>query len=171
MIQIYTGNGKGKSTAAVGQAARAAGHGLRVAWVSFFKGAEASPYGEFESFRRIGVEVFHFATKHPHFYENLSPDEVRRECLKGIEFVRTLFRQGRWDMLVLDEINIALRDGFLKENEVVQLLDEKPQNLELILTGRGATKKVMSKADLVSEVKKVKHPYDTGIGSRKGIDY
>jgi cob(I)alamin adenosyltransferase len=72
---------------------------------------------------------------------------------------------------VLDEVLVALRDGFLKEEEVINILETKPENLELVLTGRGATKKIMGKTDLVSEIKKIKHPYDSGVGSRKGIEY
>ena len=88
-----------------------------------------------------------------------------------MEFIKKLFRDQSWDMLVLDEINIAIRDGFLKEEGVLSLLEAKPQNLELILTGRGATEKIIKKADLVSEVKEVKHPYTQGVQKRKGIEF
>ena len=91
--------------------------------------------------------------------------------MNGVELIKELFQDESWDMLVLDEINITVRDGFLKEGEVLSLLDAKPEKLELILTGRGATEKVLDKADLVSEIKEVKHPYEQGIGSRKGIEY
>ena len=150
LIQIYTGDGKGKSTAAIGQAVRAAGHGFKVGFISFFKPP---------------------AKKHPHFYKEVSSDQLREECSKGIEFVKELFKDESWDMLVLDELDIALRDGFLKEEEVLALLRAKPEKLELILTGRGATEKVTKEADLVTEVKKVKHPYDQGVQGREGIEY
>jgi len=171
LVQVYTGDGKGKSTAAIGQAVRAAGHGFKVGFVSFFKDPEAFGCGEFGSLQKLGVNTFHFARRHPHFYKDLSFDEVRRECLRGLEFIKGLFADETWDMLVLDEINIALRDGFLKEEEVLSLLEAKPQKLELILTGRGATEGIIEKADLVSEVKEVKHPYDQGIQKREGIEY
>jgi cob(I)alamin adenosyltransferase len=96
---------------------------------------------------------------------------VCRECSKGLEFIKELFQDPSWDMLVLDEINIAVRDGFLKEEEVLSLLEAKPEKLELVLTGRGVTEKIMEKADLVSEVKEVKHPYNRGIKGRQGIEY
>jgi cob(I)alamin adenosyltransferase len=171
LIQIYTGPGKGKSTAAIGQAVRAAGHGLKVGFVSFFKDPEAFGYGEYKSLEKLGIKTFLFARKHPHFYKELNPDDVCCECSKGLEFIKELFRDGSWDMLVLDEINIAVRDGFLKEQDVLSLMEAKPKRLELVLTGRGVTKKMLEKADLISEVKEVKHPYSQGVKSREGIEY
>ena len=170
LIQLYTGDGKGKTTAAIGQAVRAAGHGFKVGFVYFFKDPECSSDGELASLKKLGVECFFFAKYHPH-HQRVSFDEVRDECLNGIEFIEKLFKDGSWDMLVLDELNVAVRDGFLKEGEVLTLLDKKPRKLELILTGRGATEGLVNKADLVSEVKKVKHPFDRGVKSRKGIEY
>jgi len=171
LIQVYTGDGKGKSTAAIGQAVRAAGHGFKVGFVSFFKDPEVFGYGEYAPLQKLGIETFLFAKKHPHFYKELSLDEVREECLKGVEFIKELFKDHSWDMLILDEINVAMRDGFLKEKEVLSLLEAKPERLELILTGRGATGEIMGKADLVSEIREVKHPYEQGIKSREGIEY
>jgi len=171
LIQVYTGDGKGKSTAAIGQAVRAAGHGFKVGFVSFFKDPEVFGYGEFESLQKLGIRTFLFARRHPHFYKKVSLDEVREECLKGIEFIKELFHDQSWDMLVLDEINIAVRDGFLKEEEILSLLEAKPERLELVLTGRGVTEKIIEKADLVSEIKEIKHPYEQGIGSREGIEF
>ncbi len=171
LIQVYTGAGKGKSTAAIGQAARAAGHGFKVGFVSFFKDPEAFGYGEYKSLEKLGIKTFLFAKKHPHFYKELNTDDVCQQCLKGLEFVKELFRDPSWDMLVLDEINIAVRDGFLKEEDVLSLLDAKPEKLELVLTGRGVTEKIAEKADLVSEVREVKHPYSRRVESRKGIEY
>jgi len=171
LIQVYSGAGKGKSTAAIGQAARAAGHGFKVGFVSFFKDPEAFGYGEYKSLEKLGVKTFLFARKHPHFYKELNPDDVCRECSKGLEFIKELFQDPSWDMLVLDEINIAVRDGFLKEEEVLSLLEAKPEKLELVLTGRGVTEKIVEKADLVSEVREVKHHYNQGIKSREGVEY
>jgi cob(I)alamin adenosyltransferase len=171
LIQVYTGDGKGKTTAAIGQAARAAGHGFKVGFVSFFKDPEAFGYGEYKSLEELGIKTFLFAKKHPHFYKELNHDDVCRECSRGLEFIKELFQDPSWDMLVLDEVNIAVRDGFLKEEEVLSLLETKPTNLELVLTGRGVTEKIIEKANLVSEVREVKHPYKQGIKSRKGIEY
>ena len=171
LIQVYTGDGKGKSTAAIGQAVRAAGHGFKVGFVSFFKDPEMFGYGEYESLRKLGIETFLFAKKHPHFYKKINLDEVRGECLNGVKLIKELLQDKSWDMLVLDEINIAVRDGFLKEEEVLSLLDAKPEKLELVLTGRGATERILNKADLVSEIKEIKHPYNRGIRTREGIEY
>ena len=171
LIQVYTGTGKGKSTAAIGQAVRAAGHGLKVGFVSFFKHPEEFGYGEYKSLEKLGIKAFLFAKKHPHFYKELNPDDVCRECSEGLEFIKDLFQDPSWDMLILDEINIAVRDGFVKEQDVLSLMEAKPEELELVLTGRGATEKIVEKADLVSEVSEVKHPYSRGIKSRKGIEY
>jgi ATP:corrinoid adenosyltransferase len=120
---------------------------------------------------KLGIKTFVFARKHPHFYKKLNLDEVREECLEGIEFIRELFADETWDMLILDEMNITIRDGFLKEKEVLALLEAKPQTLELILTGRGATEEIIRRADLVSEIREVKHPYEKGIQRREGIEY
>jgi len=171
LIQVYTGDGKGKSTAAIGQAVRAAGHGFKVGLVSFFKDPEAFGYGEYKSLEKLGAKTFLFAKKHPHFYKGLNPDDVCQECSRGLEFIKELFQDSSWDMLILDEINIAVRDGFLKEEDVLSLLEAKPEKLELILTGRSATKKIIGKADLVSEIRGVKHPYNQGVKSREGIEY
>lgn len=171
LIQVYTGDGKGKSTAAIGQAVRAAGHGFKVGFVSFFKDPEVFGYGEYKSLERLGVKTFLFAMKHPHFYKDLNPKDVRQECLRGLALVKRLFQDPSWDMLVLDEINIAVRDAFIKEEEVLSLLEDKPEKLEVVLTGRGATQRIMEKADLVSEVREVRHPYRKGIKSREGIEY
>jgi cob(I)alamin adenosyltransferase len=171
LIQVYTGDGKGKTTAAVGLACRARGHNLKVYYIYFHKDPEKWEYGEHRVLKKLGVEVKGFAKKHPHFYKNISKEEVRKECLKGLEFVRKIYQENKYDILILDEILISLRDGFLKEVEILNILKTKPGNLELILTGRGATQKIIEQADLVSQIRKVKHPYDLGVQGREGIEY
>jgi cob(I)alamin adenosyltransferase len=171
LIHIYTGDGKGKTTTAVGLACRARGHDLKVCYVYFCKDPGKCLKGEHRILKKIGVNLYGFAKKYPGFCKNIAPAEVREECLRGLRFILRLYRQNKYDVLVLDEVLVALRDGFLKEEEVINILETKPENLELVLTGRGATKKIMGKTDLVSEIKKIKHPYDSGVGSRKGIEY
>ncbi len=171
LIQIYTGNGKGKTTAAVGQAVRAIGQGLEVEFVYFHKNPEEWDYGELKELGNLGIKVKGFAKKHPHFYEDTSEETMREESLKGIEYISNIFNENSIDILILDEIIISLRDGYLREKEILDLLSEKPENIEVILTGRGATEKLIEKADLVSEIKNVKHPFQEGLESRKGIDY
>lgn len=170
-IQIYTGDGKGKTTAAVGLAVRASFYNLKVCFIYFHKEPEKWGYGELENLKKLGVDVIGFASKHPHFYKEISFEDIRKECLKGLEFVEKLFKENKYDIIILDEIIISIRDGFLKEEEVLSLLDKKPENIELILTGRGATQKMIEKADYVSEISKIKHPFDKGILARKGIEF
>ena len=129
LVQVYTGNGKGKSTAAIGQAVRAAGHGFKVGFISFFKDPEVFGYGEYKSLQNLGIKTFIFACKHPHFYPELKLSDVCEECSRGLAFIEELFHDQSWDMLVLDEIDIAIRDGFLKEEDVLYLLEAKPDSL------------------------------------------
>ena len=171
LIQVYTGDGKGKTTAALGLAVRARGHNLKVCYIYFHKDPKRWKYGEHKMLKKIGVDVIGFAEKHPHFYKKANPDEIRKECLKGLKFIKMVYQKKRYDILILDEINISVRDGFLNEKEVMDIVCAKPEKLELILTGRGAAKKIIKKADLVSKIEKVKHPYDLGIRRRIGIEY
>jgi cob(I)alamin adenosyltransferase len=170
LVQIYTGEGKGKTTAAVGLAIRAAGHALRVCFLYFHKEPKDYEYGEFLIMEKAGIEVVGFAKKHPHFYP-VSSQSVREECLKALEFVKKAFLEQRYDVLILDEVNIAVRDGFLKEEELLRLLSKRPDNMEVVLTGRGATQQMIEAADLVSYIKEVKHPYKKGVQRRKGIEF
>jgi len=171
LIQIYTGEGKGKTTATVGLAMRAKGHNLKVCFIYFYKDPQKWEYGEHKILRKLGIRVIGFAKKHPHFFKDIEKEEVRKECLKGLEFAKITFRENKYDLIILDEILISLHDGFLKEEELLDLLEKKPKGLELVLTGRGATQNLIEKADYVSEIKKIKHPYDLGIERRKGIEY
>ena len=171
LIHIYTGDGKGKTTAALGQAIRALGHGFRVCLIYFHKNPEKFRSGELEILRGLGVDIYGFAECHPYFDKDVTFDQIRAGCLEGIAFVAKIFAENNYDLLILDEISISLRDGFLKEGEVMALLEKKPSKLELILTGRGAPKKLLEKADLITEMKKIKHPYDKGIKGRRGIEY
>ena len=171
LIQVYTGEGKGKTTAAVGLACRASGHNLGVCYIYFHKDPEKWDYGEHRSLEKLGVDVSGFARRHPHFFKEIDPNDTREECLKGLEFIKKVYRENKYDILILDEIIISLRDGFLKEEEILDILDSKPEGLELVLTGRGVTRRIIERADLVIEVKKIKHPYDSGVQSRKGIEY
>lgn len=171
LIQVYTGDGKGKTTAAVGLACRARSHNLKVCYVYFHKEPEKFGRSEHDILKKIGVRVVGFAGRHPAFFKTAANETVRKECLKGMAFIERIYAGKKYDLLILDEINIAVRDGFLKEKEVLKMLNRKPKNIELVLTGRGATAKMIEKADLVSEVRKIKHPYDTLTQGRKGIEF
>lgn len=171
LVQIYTGDGKGKTTAAVGVACRARANNLKVCYIYFHKNPHKRGYGELKILTRLGVDVYGFAKEHPGFYKKTDLSQIREECLKALEFIRKIYKMNKYDVLILDEINISLRDGFLKEDELLDILNFKPKDLELVLTGRCATGKIIRKADLVSRIKKIKHPYDLGIRSRRGIEY
>jgi cob(I)alamin adenosyltransferase len=170
-IQIYTGEGKGKTTAAVGLALRARGHNLKVGYIFFFKDPKKFGYAEIRLLKKLGVKVFGFSHKHPHFYKNLDPNFVRYECLKGMNFIKKICRDGSYDLLILDEILVSLREGFLKEKEIFEIMKLKPHGMELIMTGRGATDRIIKKADLVSIIKKKKHYFDRGVAKRRGIEF
>ncbi|MCM8772446.1 MAG: cob(I)yrinic acid a,c-diamide adenosyltransferase [Candidatus Omnitrophica bacterium] len=170
LIEVYTGDGKGKTTSAIGLALRARSHNLKVCFIYFHKDTERWNYRETEILKKINIDVFSFAPFHP-FCDRVDIKFLREECLKGLEFVRKIFKEKKYDVIILDEILISLRDGFLKEEEVLRIMNEKPENVELILTGRGATKKIIEKADLVSEIRNIKHPYGKGIKAREGVDY
>ncbi|MCK4994312.1 MAG: cob(I)yrinic acid a,c-diamide adenosyltransferase [Candidatus Omnitrophica bacterium] len=174
LVQIYTGVGKGKTTAAVGLATRAAAHGLQVCYVSFHKDFKRYPYGESKSLKKLGIKVRSFAKYHPHFHKakkDTKAKDLPRQCLEGVNYIKGLFKEGKQDMIILDEIIICVRDGFLKEEDLLELIKEKPQKLELVLTGRGATRNLMKRADLISYIKAVKHPFEKGVPGRKGIEY
>ncbi len=171
LVQIYTGSGKGKTTAAVGLAVRARGHDLRVCYIYFHKDPEKWGYSEYAVLKKVGIDVMGFARKHPCCDKKTNIERMRRDCLKGLDFVREIYRQKKHDLLILDEINISLWDGFLKTEEVISLIKARPVGLEVVLTGRGAPRKLIKLADLVSRIQKIKHPYERGVKRREGIEY
>ena len=171
LIQVYTGCGKGKTTAAVGLAIRARGHNMKVCYIYFHKNPKRNKYSEHDVLQKIGIDVFGFAGEHPYCGKKTNSKDIRGQCLRGLDFVRKMYKEKKYDVLVLDEINISLRDKFLKTEEVIELLAAKPENLEIILTGRGAPLKIIKQADLVSKIQMIKHPYEKGIKARRGIEY
>ena len=171
IIQIYTGSGKGKTTAALGLALRARAHGLSVGLVSFHKNPERWGYKEDEKLKEIGVEINRFATRHPFCDKDVTEDDLRADCQEGLEYIKKVMKEETFDVLVIDEILISVRDGFMDEQNVLDLFDAKPDSMELVLTGRGATPKMIERADLVSRIEMVKHPYEQGLEARKGIEF
>ena len=171
LTHIYTGDGKGKTTASVGLAARALGSGLNVLYCSFHKRPEKYGYTEIDSLKKLGAQVISFAKGHPHLDRSIDEDVIRREVSEAMETLAQLLKNNRVDMLILDEILISVRDNYLEESALIDFIKNKPPHTELVLTGRGATQNVMDLADYVSFVRKVKHPYDKGVLSREGIEY
>ncbi|MFC2013735.1 cob(I)yrinic acid a,c-diamide adenosyltransferase [Chloroflexota bacterium] len=169
LVQIFTGDGRGKTTAAVGTVLRALGHGLRVYIVVFMKGNY--PYGEWNIMAKLpNVTVANFGTKGFTDPANLKSEEIK-QAKKALAAAREAMLSGNYDLVVLDEVNVAVGFKLLELDEVVRLVNDKPQNEELILTGRRADTELIKLADLVTEMLKIKHPYDKGIKARKGIDY
>jgi cob(I)alamin adenosyltransferase len=168
LIQIYTGDGKGKTTAAIGQAIRACGHGARVMMIQFMKGRE---YGELKCARKLDhFEILQFGRDE--FVSRTNPDQVDIDLARhGFEKAREVIKNGRHDVLILDEINVAIDFGLLQVEDVVELLKGKPAQMEVILTGRKAPRELMDMANLVTEMRELRHPYQQGIEMRKGIDY
>lgn len=171
LIHIYTGEGKGKTTSAIGLATRAVGHGQRVCYCSFHKNPEKYGYNEMQSLRKLGVDVFNFAKGHPHLNRSLDENVIRQEANEGVERVVNEFFSSDYDLIVLDEVLISVRDAYLEENKLIELIKSKPATVELVLTGRGASDSVVALADYVTEMKKIKHPYDKGVRSREGIEF
>ncbi len=166
LVQVYTGNGKGKTTAAVGQTIRALGRGYQVCFIQFFKKSESGEVKILKNFPNLKL-------LHPlQFY----PTEKNRNFLKKkietiLPKISKIIKSENYDLVILDEINIALRNELLKERDILDLLKNKPKSVELILTGRGATKKIIESADLVTEMKEIKHPLTKGVKARRGIEY
>jgi len=169
LVQIFTGDGKGKTSAALGTVVRALGHGLRVCIIVFMKGDY--PYSEWAFLSKVpDVQVARFGFGTFTDPANVKPEE-KEQAEKALATAREAMLGGNYDLVVLDEVNIAVAWKLVELDEVVKLIRDKPQNVELILTGRHADTKLVQLADLVTECLKIKHPYDKGIMARKGIDY
>ncbi|MCL0034717.1 cob(I)yrinic acid a,c-diamide adenosyltransferase [Dehalococcoidia bacterium] len=169
VVEIFTGNGKGKTTAALGTVLRAAGQGLRVHIVQFMKGTY--PYGEHQALAQLpNVTVARFG--HLDFVDPQNiRDEEREEAERALMAGRKAIFSGGYDLVVLDEVNIAAAWGLVELDEVIRLIREKPGDVELILTGRYADPRLIDLADLVTEMVEVKHPYQKGVKPRRGFEY
>ena len=169
LVQVFTGNGKGKTTAALGTVLRAVGHGLRVYIIFFMKGNYA--YGEFNALPKLpNVKMESFGFRQFTDPANIKPEEIE-QAKQAVSATREAMLSGNYDLVVMDEVNVALGFKLLELEEVVNLIKDRPPDVELILTGRYAENKVLEMADLVTEMVKVKHPYDKEIPARKGIEY
>ena len=168
-IQVYTGDGKGKTTAALGLAFRAAGHGMRTFIIQFMKGSIF--YGELKSAQMLKDYITIVQMGREEFVDRNNPDPKDVELAqKGIELAREVMKKNEYDILVLDEINVALDFGLVSLDQVLSLMEGKPENMELILTGRYAHPEVVKRADLVTEMLEIKHYYaEKGVDARDGI--
>jgi cob(I)alamin adenosyltransferase len=169
LVEIFTGEGKGKTSAALGAIIRAVGHGLRVYIVFFMKGD--FPYGE----HKILCQLQNCTMERFGFQEFVDPAHVKpeekAEARKALGAARKAMLSLKYDVVVLDEVNVAAAWKLIDVDDIIKLVHNKPEKVELILTGRYADPKIIELADLVTNMVKVKHPFDKGILSRKGIEY
>jgi len=166
LIQVYTGDGKGKTTAALGLAMRAAGQGMRVGFVQFLK---SEPSGEhffmskYHAFDIIQIGAGDSFTK--------PLEQLREEAQRTLTYAEEQMLNGGYDLLIMDEIFVAIYKGLITIQQVLDLLDKRPSPVELVLTGRYAPPEVVERADLVTEMHMIKHPFNQGITARRGIEY
>lgn len=166
-IQVYTGNGKGKTTASLGLALRAAGAGLKVFIAQFIKSRECSEHKALERLKDL-ITITQYGKG---FILKRAPDEGDvRAAQDGFEEVRNIVNSGKYDVVVLDEINVAVKYNLVSTKDLLKIMDAKAKGTELIITGRYAHKKVIQKADLVTEMKEVKHYKSKGVKARRGIE-
>ncbi len=169
LIQVYTGDGKGKTTAALGLALRAVGHGLRVLIVQFMKGTKGE--GEVESARKLSPLLTIKMIGRDTFVSKTAPDSVDIQLAQeGFSLVKKALENQEYDIIILDEINLAVDYGLIPLADLLQLMDLKPQGVELVLTGRNPKQEVLEKADLVTEMVERKHYYKKGMKAREGIE-
>lgn len=167
-VQVYTGNGKGKTTAALGLALRAVGRGLRVCVFQFIKGG--GPYGEHLVAGKLAPLLTIIQTGRPGWVNTKDITEDRNLAQEALKRAKEILTSGDYDLLVLDEINGAVGFGLIDVEQVLELISLRPQRLELVLTGRNAHERVMEAADLVTEMHEVKHYYKAGVPARVGIE-
>jgi cob(I)alamin adenosyltransferase len=168
-IQVYTGNGKGKTTAALGLALRAAGHGLRTQVIQFMKGW--IDYGELAGVRMLAPFVEIHQAGRDTFVNRNNPDpEDVRLAREGWKLAQGIISGRKAEIVILDEINCAADFGLLPVEEIVEVLRNKPAGMEIVLTGRGAPQQVIDIADLVTEMREVKHYYAKGVDARVGVE-
>jgi cob(I)alamin adenosyltransferase len=184
IVQVYTGNGKGKTTTSLGLGFRAAGHGLRVCMVQFLKGAHY--LGELESARKVkNFKIFQFGAPCPWSkdmekgiircgscrYCFTIHDEDRKKAQIGLDFAKEAVTSGDYDVVILDEANVAMSRGVLPVSDFLDVIKAKKPGVELVLTGRQAPKEIIEVADLVTEMREIKHPFSKGVEARVGIDF
>ncbi len=169
-IQVYTGEGKGKTTASVGLAVRARGSDLRVIFIQFVKGGSMS--GELAMLRKLGVEVVRTAEKNSGL---MTTGELTEEdyaaAAEAWKTSENAIKSGNYDLVICDEINVAMHYNMIKTNDVIYVLENRPDNVEVVCTGRNVPELISDMADLITEMRPHKHPYTQGIPARRGIEF
>ncbi|MCG3176776.1 MAG: Cob(I)yrinic acid a,c-diamide adenosyltransferase [Candidatus Omnitrophica bacterium] len=176
LVIVYTGDGKGKTSAALGGVLRALGHGWRVLVIQFFKGEWPVVFGELESAKHHdNLEILQLGRGFVGIMGDKKPlEEHRAAAQQALETARLKMCSGRYDLVVLDEINCAIDSlgvSLVPLSAVLELIDSKPERTHLVLTGRNARPEIIGRADLVTEMKQIKHPFQAGIPAQIGIDY
>ena len=174
MIHVYTGGGKGKTTAAVGLAVRASGAGLKICLIQFLKGYTA--YSELAALKKLSkkCKIVRFKEQHPIFCsgdKNRTTAKLKKQAAGDFEAAKKLVLSKKFDLVIMDEIINLASQGFVPEKELIKLIKSAPKKLELVLTGRGASKNLLRYADYATDMRLIKHPYYKGARSRKGIEY
>jgi cob(I)alamin adenosyltransferase len=168
LVQVYTGNGKGKTTASLGLSFRALGNGLNVAMVQFMKPDQGS--GEYVMSKKVeNFTLLPCGLKHLVDPKNITAED-RKAAQEAFSTAKDLLYSEKYDLFIIDEINVAMGWKLIDVKDVIDILNGRPKNVEVVLTGRYAPDEIIEYADLVTEMRMIKHPYDKGIGPRKGIE-
>ena len=169
LIQVYTGDGKGKTTAALGLCFRAAGHGYKSFVIQFMKGQIV--YGELNSAKMMNGLITIEQMGRPDFVSKENPEKIDIEMAQeALRLAEKVIKSNEYDIVVLDEVNVAADFKLIDKEEVLRILREKPEGVEVVLTGRYAPREFIDIADLVSEIKEIKHYYTKGVEARDGIE-
>ena len=174
MIHVYTGNGKGKTTAAVGLAVRASGAGKKICLIQFLKGCTA--YNELKTLKKLSgkCRIVRFKEQHPIFCsrdKKKAAAKLKKQAAGDLEAAKKLVLSKKFDLVIMDEIINLASQGFVPEKELIALIRSAPRKLELVLTGRGASRNLLREADYATDMRLIKHPYYRGKKPRKGIEY
>ena len=172
LVIVYTGNGKGKTTAALGLAMRAIGYEHKVCMLQFIKGSWH--YGEMDSSKKLepNFELIAVGKGFVGILDDNSPrEEHEKYAAEAVRICREKINSGKYNVVILDEVNYAINLGLIDVQEIIKIIKEKPSNLDLVLTGRDVKEEIVELADLVTEMKEIKHPFKSGIKAKKGIDF
>jgi len=172
LVIVYTGNGKGKTTAALGMALRAIGYDHKVCMLQFIKGSWH--YGEMDSSKKLepNFELIAVGKGFVGILDDNSPrEEHEKYAAEAVRICREKIFSGKYNVVILDEVNYAINLGLIDVQEIIKIIKEKPSNLDLVLTGRDVKDEIVELADLVTEMKEIKHPFKSGIKAKKGIDF
>jgi len=167
-VHVYTGSGKGKTTAALGLGLRAIGAGFKVYMIQFMKGRRYSELDAVENIPNFTISQY----GRDEFVSKENPKQIDIDLAqKGFAHAKNIIKNGKYDLVILDEINVAVDYNLISLKDIIELINEKPEKLELVLTGRYAHPEIVKSADIVTEMLEIKHPYQEGVNARKGIDF